>query len=161
MTTNRKVPTSPELPWSWQKIAGWRGQFDRMIRWHRRLTTASDPRDVEDYLYAFFVTCTHVRDWVLAEHAVPQKDLESFCASEDLRLCQDVCNAIKHFSLSDPKQGREFSLAREYVGAGRGRFGGNCTLVLLSLGKQHDAFELADRCVTHWTDFLTKHGHAV
>jgi hypothetical protein len=74
--------------------------------------------------------------WVLAEHAVPQEDLESFCASEDLRLCQDVCNALKHSSLSDPKQGREFSLAREYGGAGRGRFAGDSTLVLLSLGKQ-------------------------
>jgi hypothetical protein len=161
MTSKRGSPPPPELPWSLHKSPGWQGQYDRMLRWHRRLHSARQPDEVEDYLYAFFVTCAHVRDWLLATKAVPQRDLEAFCSREDFRLCQDFCNATKHFSLSDPKQGREFSLAREYVGAGRGRFGGDTTLTLLSRGKQHDAFDLADRCVDQWRGFLRTHGHDV
>jgi hypothetical protein len=90
-----------------------------MLRWHRRLKATKQPNEVEDFLYAFFVTCAHVRDWLLATKAVPQRALEAFCSSEEFRLCQDFRNAIKHFPLSDPRQRREFSLAREYLGVGR------------------------------------------
>ena len=161
MTGRRGSPPPPELPWSLRKSPGWQGQYDRMLRWHRRLKATMRPDEVEDFLYAFFVTCAHVRDWLLATNAVPQRDLETFCSSEDFRLCQDFCNAIKHFSLSDPKQGREFSLAREYLGAGRGHFGSDATPVLLSRGKQHDVFDLADRCLDAWRRFLRSHGHGV
>jgi hypothetical protein len=36
---------SRELPWSWERSLGWRGQYERLCRWRARLRQAPD--DVE------------------------------------------------------------------------------------------------------------------
>ena len=34
------------------------------------LKATKQPNEVEDFLYAFFVTCVHARDWLLATKSV-------------------------------------------------------------------------------------------
>jgi hypothetical protein len=115
--------------------------------------------DVEDYLYAFFLNCFHLREWLQEARVVPQASIERlFRDNQELRLCQDIANATKHRSLVDPKQSREFSLARVYVGKTKGWFEPDTALVVLSEGHQHDALELARRCLDLWDNFLTSNG---
>jgi hypothetical protein len=148
-----------ELPWSWHRSPGWRGQLERVRRWHRRVNTAATPHDAEDYLYAFLQNCYHLRDWISAEGGPPVDRL--FDDIEELRLCRDVCNMTKHRHLTrPPATGAEPSLAREYAGQGRGWFGDDSTLVILSAGKKWDARELAGRCLAAWEDFLREEGAA-
>ena len=144
-----------ELPWSWHRSPGWRGQFDRLRRWHERLHRAANPTDLEDYLYAFFQNCGHLRDWLPPEEFDPKSVAQLFDKSADLQLARDISNMTKHFELSRPAAtGREPSLAREYVGRGRGCFGTDSSLVVLSRGEKHDALELAQRCLRAWKAFL-------
>jgi hypothetical protein len=148
--TPRSKPPDPELPWSWHKSLGWRGQLARLRRWRRRLHATHDLQEAEDVLYAFFQNCYHFRDWLVAEAAVPQVDIDRlFAAHTELRLAGDICNATKHLTLSRPKQPREFSLAREYRGPRRGWFGleESETFVVLSDGAKYEALELADTCM--------------
>lgn len=77
--------------------------------------------------------------------------------SIELRLCRDLSNMTKHFELSRlPATGREPSIAREYVGSGRGWFADDSVLVVLSQGRQFDMRELASRCLRLWEEHLAK-----
>jgi len=155
--TNKAPP--PELPWSWHKSHGYKAQLSRVRRWYRRLSSATVRDDIEDYLYAFFQNCYYLLEWLLSTKIVPQIDIESlFTDNVEMRLCQDICNATKHLSLSKPKMPREFSLAREYVGSTGGWFGNEAVLVVLSQGKKYDAMELAHRCLSLWEGFFRKYG---
>ncbi len=144
-----------ELPWSWHRSPGLRGQLERVRRWHRRLIAASSREDVEDFLYAFFQNCYHLRDW-LQPPAFDRGLVERlFDENVELRICRDICNMTKHFELSKlPFTGREPSLAREYAGIGRGWFEDDSNLVVLSAGEKYDALRLASRCLEIWEDFL-------
>lgn len=156
----KKRPPPPELPWSWHKSLGWRAQFNRIRRWHRRLAGTHEVAEAEDHLYTFFQNTYHLRDWLLHDKAVPQADIEDlFRTHVELRLCGDLCNATKHFLLSAPKQPREFSLAREYRGARRGWFGPERseTFVVMSDGQTYDVLDLADACLRIWERFLHSH----
>jgi hypothetical protein len=154
--TPRQPPPPPVLPWSWHKTPGWRGQYERLRRWHQRLKEATNPLDREDFLYAFFQASNNLRDWLVKLGDTPQSSIEDlYRDSEYLRLGQDVANAIKHGSLSDPKLGQEFSMAREYADPGLGTFTPDSHLrILTPSGKTLDAFDVAARCAGAWEDFL-------
>lgn len=163
MANSPKQPLPPpELPWSLHKSSGWRSQLERVRRWQRRVVVARGSPEVEDYLYAFFQNCYHLRDWLQVEQAVPQTALEEFFrVNVEMRLCQDVCNATKHLKLSDPKLGREFSMAREYIGPSPVPNAPTTTLVLLAGSSKYDAFDLMGKCLGRWEAFLRGQDHAI
>jgi len=162
MATRKSTsPPPPELPWSWHTSLGWRGQLKRIRRWQLRLRAAHDIRDAEDYMYAFFQLCYHLRDWLLSEKVLSESEVEQlFKRNVELRLCGDLANAIKHRKLNRPKQPREPSLAREYCGAGGGWFGParSETFTVLSDGRSFEVRSLADKCLAVWEGALRKHG---
>jgi hypothetical protein len=165
MSTNRRkgkpVP-KPELPWSWHKGQGWTGQLDKMCRWIDRIRRSRDSYDVQDFLFAYFIDCFHLREWLLLEKVVKDAAISSlFKANVELRLAQDLANALKHGSLNDPKQPREFSMAREYAGPDRGWFESDSNLVVLSDGIKYDLLELAHRCLKLWVEFLRSSGRTI
>ena len=152
-------PPPPEFPHSLHKAGGWRGQWQRVRRWHSRLK-ACRATDREDFLYAFFQNCAFVRDWLKNDRPanVNQHELESLVGNHvELRLCQDISNATKHLRLDDPKMPREFSAAREYVPAPLGGDEPSADVVVLADGVKYDALALADRCLDIWQSFLRDH----
>lgn len=59
---------------------------------------ARTPADAEDYLYAFFQNCYHLRDWLLGTYS--QDAIDDFLKSTlPMRICRDVANLTKHFAL--------------------------------------------------------------
>ena len=71
-----------ELPWSWERSPGWRGQYERLRRWRRRLSEV-DTNDLEglfDFILAFFTVCYHLRDWLLRDVPSVQADLDQLFA---------------------------------------------------------------------------------
>jgi hypothetical protein len=151
--------TSKEYPaGSIHSSLGWQGQFARVSRWLDRLMCAPTPDDAEDYLYAFFQNCYHLRDWVLAD--LSTTDIDSFFKdSLPLRICRDVANLTKHFALDrTPAQGHELSVLREYAGVGKGWFEGDTRLVIVTNHQNDgivlDAREVARECMRLWCTFL-------
>lgn len=77
---------------------------------HRWRTRASEPvavaevreaynQRVLDYLHAFFVTCFHLRDWLVNDPSVPFTHHEMDAVlynSVWLRRCADIANGSKH-----------------------------------------------------------------
>lgn len=83
----------------------WREQYYRVKRWHVRLAEAEavDERHLDD-LYAFFVCCFHLKDWLKAD---PTLDPAVGGAAEGLvngnewlALCADLANGSKHLVLT-------------------------------------------------------------
>lgn len=156
----RKTPSRQprELPWSWERSPGWRGQYDRVRRWCAQIFEAS-PDNVDelfDFILAFFTACYHLRDWLAREDPGIQGDLDKlFAASVPLRLGADIANIAKHFDLTHPPRAeRQLSFAREYVSGGAGWFGRDARLIVLSRGEKVDVLDLVVRCESAWTDFL-------
>jgi hypothetical protein len=144
----------PELGWSQHMTGGWIGQAAQMRRWHARMSGATSPEDRYDFSYAFFECAFHLRDWFIDCGAAEKGDLEAlFNAHEELRICRDLANAHKHYSIKWPSQPHPPSEVREYA-PGAGNLRCDVSLTVLSNGQKYDLFQLADRVLAIWEDFI-------
>ncbi len=133
---------------------GWRTQLDRVRRWYCRASAAQAEDDRYDFLYAFFENAFHLRDWLKDTGASSEEDLERlFVESVDMRLCRDLANSHKHYSLRNPSQPAPPTEAQEYAPA-CGNIDRDVSLVILSDGVKHDACELAARILRTWEQFV-------
>ena len=136
---------------------GWEAQLDRVRRWYRRASDVVDAADRYDFLYAFFENAFHLRDWLRDTGAASEGHLERFFAENaDMCICRDLANSHKHYSLRNPSQPAPPSEAHEYA-PGRGNLGSEISLVILSDGTKHDAFDLAGRILRAWEEFIVSH----
>lgn len=150
----------PEVGWSVHMTGGWKSQRDRMRRWHARALAARDSADRWDCLYAFFESALHLRDWLHDTGAATDKSLKLLSDQVPMRLCRDLANAHKHYSLQHPGSLAPPSEALEYS-PGAGNLDADVSLVILSDGTKHDAFELADQVLRAWEHFLAVHDREV
>jgi len=149
-------------------------QFDRTKRWYERIKKIDQgkphnlsfvnlpPKYFYDEVYAFFINCYHLKDWILYDDTVKPLDkgkVEPFMKKEDcMKLCRDICIGIKHL---DPQSrtwsgqvpaftGREFPVS--LAGGPEPIIG-----VKFSIETKKgtiDAFELASECVRKWEEFI-------
>jgi len=143
-----------------------------MKRWYERIKKIDqgEPHDLSflnlpsdyfyDEVYAFFLNCYHLKDWIQNDDAVELKmPVDDFINQHEcMCLCADICNGIKHLrrerrnrSGKDPKfGGRKFSLS----------LGGQPEPIIevkFSIETKTgtiDAFELASECVRKWEEFV-------
>ena len=149
------------------KTDGWRGQYERVKRWHglvQHIGTQRKIGDTEqehDFVCAFFQNCYHLRDWLHNTHAVPAKSLEEFFREhEPMRVCRDICNGTKHWRIDHPSVDAAFSIGREYVPANwpTDRPQLNASWFIICGSTKYDIFQLADACVALWDSFLRTKG---
>jgi hypothetical protein len=82
-------------------------QLKRVERWLSRIQkNESDQIEHQDFLYAFFQNCWHLKDWIKNDDALPPKIR---CGIEDdikrygsLLTCADLANRSKHLVLTKP-----------------------------------------------------------
>jgi len=115
-----------------------------------------------DEVYAFFLNCYHLKDWIQSDDTVKpleKKKVNDFMKqNECMRVCRDICVGIKHLEQKSsplsgqvPKfKGREFSLS---LG------GGSEPIIKVKFSIETktgtiDAFELASECVRKWGEFI-------
>jgi hypothetical protein len=159
-------------------MSAYHEQYDRMKRWYERFAAIDQgrPHDVDsdnylDEIYAFFLNCYHLKDWIKCDSAVPVKDQQAvedhITANRSLRLCADICNASKHLKLETKKDGTHGrsnenpTFGRTHAALQLG--GGNLPTVSLkyevdTANGSKDAFKLATECVSAWDGFLSAHG---
>jgi hypothetical protein len=144
-------------------------QLERTRRYLKRLRQIyaevpylSDTREYyADDVLSFFIHCYHIKDWIIRLNrlGVTQKDVDAFIGAHDeLKICADLCNGIKHCQLTQPpRTGRQPHLAAwEFISSGindemdttRGKFH------ILANGVFHDALDLAERCMQLWDNYV-------
>jgi hypothetical protein len=142
------------IGWSTHRNGGWRGQLDRIHRWHARVVKAAKTgsAELEDFIFVLFQNCHHLREWLEKTSTIPKDEITAFFTkTKELRLCRDLCNGTKHMSLKSASVDAGFSIGREYA---RHEPGG-ARMVLIADDK-YDLLELASRCVVLIDDFTKK-----
>ncbi len=146
-------------------------QLERTRRWLKRLEHASShPNDIndpipaekheeyEDYLYAFFQNCWHVKDWILNDTVAPRglkesvRKLDKQGAIAPLMLCAGVANGSKHLSQSRDAKRRAKTVGEIEVDIDtQGNSQTTYTYkVVDDRGNSHEAIEVARQALQEW-----------
>ena len=148
-------------------------QYERMQRTYDRFREIKSglaykvPSDYEDDIYAFFMHCYHLKDWVKTDKSVKTtkpnigSDVERFIhESEFLSLCADLCNSLKRLELdrSHSSEPRVFGRKRYHYQL---NIGSRSSIKLQWLVQRNnkppiDAFDLATDCIAEWDKFLQR-----
>lgn len=150
-------------------------QFERTQRWYEilnKIRVSNAPEEQADYqvdnIYAFFMNCHHLRDWIINSKVLDQKKVDDFRNLHiELKICRDLCNGPKHLkldhpSIGDPSDqnilGKGVTLHKEYVPFGKSSNTDlpleNSKYVIIADFKKFDVFKLADKCMELWEKFL-------
>lgn len=108
-------------------MPGYREQYDRMKRWYDRFAALNSGRQhnmtADNYLdeiYAFFLNCYHLKDWLRSDSTIPaavQQSVEPHInVNRSLRLCADLCNSQKHLVLRQSRSGENPTLGAKQYG---------------------------------------------
>lgn len=152
-------------------IFGWRGQYERVIRWHQRVVeypptdaSSAEANEYLDYLLAFFMNCYSFRDWFINSHDLTPMQIQDFKTlfQENiyLQLCRDICNGTKHLNYKKPSLDASPSIVRNFVPDpyfGEHAYPGKLLLIHAD-GQVYNLSELATSCVNALRDFLVSHG---
>lgn len=144
---------------------GYKEQFKRVKRWHKRLEEiylgmdhTCDSDYYEDVLYAFFQNCFHLKDWLIESGAINKSRVDSFIESDDdMKICRDLCTASKHLKIGHRPsidkdiriKNRNFSLE---LGTGKSKI--SVIYWIEAAGGVYHAFDVATRCLNLWENFL-------
>jgi hypothetical protein len=148
-------------------------QYERMRRSYDRFReikpglTDKISSDYEDDIYAFFMHCYHLKDWVKNDTSVKTRmpnigaDVERFInESEALSLCADLCNSSKRLELKRDSSGERPTFGRKQyhhqLNLGSGRSIRLEWLVQRNNEPAIDAFQLATECIAAWDTFFQR-----
>jgi len=143
------------LRWSMENIGGWRSQFDRMARWHQRISCSSagpnSDQDRLDFYLSFFQSCYALRDWLVESGVIAKDEMDPLIQTDrSMRLCRDVCNRSKHFRLRrTPSVDGDFSILREYQGENS-----PSSLAIIAGEEKRDLWDVAEGCFRFWHAFV-------
>ena len=152
-------------------ISSYRDQWGRLKRSHQRLKQMDEGQaddihseNYRDEIYAFFMNCHHLKDWLINDPGFPASKTEVDCyinSNKELQICADICNAHKHFRLSKPRSAEEpkvgdlnieSKLTARRVGVVRIEF------TIDTTSGPVDGFKLATKCVELWRTFILGNG---
>jgi hypothetical protein len=152
--------------------SAYRAQYDRMRRWYERFVALDQGRIHDmpseyylDEIYAFFMNCYHLKDWLRNDSSVAthvQQSVETHVNSNrSLRLCADICNSLKHLQLTSSRSGENPDFGKKQFSVSLGP--GLPTTISLKYEVDTssgpiDAFDLATECIGAWETFLTLNG---
>ena len=151
-----------------EKIIGWKDQYDRVLRWYKRISDIDqgilhnrNSGYYEDEIYAFFINCYHLKDWMLNDEALiiteKKKKLNEFIDnSKPMKICYDICNSRKHLKLTTPKIDKETQFGPRQHSLNLGGDGPifSAKYSILCDRETFDAFDLARACIDEWGKFI-------
>jgi len=162
---------------------GYQHQLHRVIRWLYKAQEKSSywpinrnnpprrrgPQEYEDYLYALFQNCWHLKDWIRNDSAAPkalrdavEQTVHKQCTVVALALCADLANGSKHLTL-DKLVRRGAKLIRDTGDFEMDEDGKNAKetykcKVTDDSGKEYDALELAHQALAEWEKLIIDNG---
>lgn len=149
---------------------GWRDQYARMLRSHKRLKNAAGPSSVgsdeaRDALYHFFQDAYHLKDWIKNDAALTRTEKDGveglFSTVPPMQITADLCNGIKHLKLKRTRTGDlGTTLASQSVTiwTAAARPLGQHFWEYTSNGRRGDVLQLADDVVAEWQSWLRGKG---
>ncbi len=148
-------------------------QFERIKRWYdilNQIKNSNSPENQADYqvdcIYTFFMNCFHLKDWLINSN-VDQNAIHKYInENKELKICRDICNGAKHLKLTNPSIGKgsdmnmglRVTLHKEYDPyhevTNNTKPLDNATYVIVADFEKFNVFDLSDKCMELWEDFL-------
>jgi len=140
-------------------------QYRRMMRCYERFAAIDRGRvydksseNYEDEVFAFFLNCYHLKDWIKNDDGsgAAKNEVEDVInSSYPLSLCADICNSHKHLKLRVTRSDEYPRLARTHYSV----HGGTPTTITVKYEIETskgliDAFTLATQCIHEWQSFI-------
>jgi len=147
-----------------KKDSCWVEQFERVHRWHKKVkqirrNQASTTEDDLDILFAFFLNCYHLYDWLKHSKVLAVEVLNKFFRqNEMMKICHDICVGSKHLKINQPLVDSDYRIAREYVPVplSGGQPSSRRTRLIKLNGNIFDMVNIADQSMFAVEDFLHK-----
>lgn len=148
------------LPWSSEKILGWRTRYDAVRRWGDRCRNCYDgdscinDDDFVEFFLAFAIMCYSLRDFAIRTGGISQGEMDQLMGNcESMRLCRDICNRGKHHTLTrTPSGDATWSLSREYIPWSDGEH----KWFLIAEGEKCDPLHLVGECERFWRSLIAQ-----
>jgi hypothetical protein len=141
-------------------------QWNRTKRWLARIE-AQPPVDhvtYDDFIWAFFQNCWHLRDWIHYDLSLPEKlrknVMEEWKRDPSLLVCSDLANGAKHLALDRPRDGAGAKHSHRVfeVVAGDPSQTKLLYYVARGNGERLEAISLARACMRAWGKILRGYG---
>lgn len=144
-------------------------QYHRMKRWYQWIKNpGSNSEFLDDIGSAFFMTCFHLKDWILNDGSLgveKRKKVEKFVNDSPLlEMCRSICDNSKHLKCDDPKvidglKVKKMSVMHNLWGPGAAY----ATIHgFIEIGE--DAYEissLAELCMKEWDKFFIENAISI
>jgi hypothetical protein len=128
----------------------------------KRDGTLLDDEVTSDRFFNFVITGYSLIDWLKHEPTVARSDVEAMYQDQWIKICGDIANASKHFSLTTRTP--IASKVNSQQGFGVGRFGkggfgvGEEGIVIeLNDGSSFSCLELVRKVIETWEEFFRVH----
>jgi hypothetical protein len=122
-----------------------------------------DDEVTSDRFFNFVITGYSLIDWVKHEPTVARSDVDAMYHARWIRICGDIANASKHFTLTTRRP--ITSKVESQQGSGVGRFGkggfgiGEEGIVIeLNDGSSFSCLELVKNVIETWEEFFRLRG---
>ena len=134
-----------------------------MKRWYRRFEEINNGRqhdrssdEYEDDVYAFFMNCIHLKDWIRNDQECQFRDkVEAYVNQTPcLETCRQICNSAKHLTLNQGTPSQMKSRIFEFNIGGPKHETISIRYSVEVNGEKIDAFALASEYVQKWQEFL-------
>lgn len=148
-----------------QSYLGRQGCRHQLDRTRRFLARTQDPQlrdvDFQDMIWAVFLNCYHIRDWVREDPRLTKEQKSALNdkanASALLAMCGDLCNGIKH-SVADRKPTRHGYVETIFPTGSHEAESIDC---IVTAGGEHlSGKKLAAQFVAEWERILQSEGVA-
>jgi hypothetical protein len=91
-------------------LADWPDRIRECRRSHNRR------RDELTFYLCFFAQAFSIRDWLKKQNILTSSELNAAINGDvAMRICRDICNRYKHYTLSDPSIDADFSIQRRLI----------------------------------------------
>ena len=146
------------------KLSTVRDLFEKLER------DATSLRDevTSDRMFNFVVTGYSMIDWINNDPSVPSSaktasEIKSLHKDQWLKICGELANAAKHFTLKSRKPITSSAISSQGYGVGRfgkGGFGVGEEEIEIELnnGTKYGAFDLVNGVIDKWESFFLTHG---
>lgn len=151
------------FPNSAEKVRGWSGLYLSLADWPDRIREChSSPQRLRDELtfyLCFFSQAYSIRDWLVKQGVIKSNEVDAAIGRDvSMRICRDICNRYKHYTLSNPSIDGDWSIQRRVVNP----FVSDEWEWRVVADKQNTSlWELMIRCISFWEALVAAYGLSV
>ncbi|MBO9712692.1 hypothetical protein [Sphingomonas sp.] len=148
------------LRYSAEKIRGWSHLYLSLADWPDRIREChrshNRMRDELTFYLCFFVQAYSVRDWLAKQKILKPNELDAAIQGDiAMRICRDICNRYKHYTIQNPSIDADWSIQRRVINPFSGS---DWEWSVIADTENFALWDLMIRCISFWEALVAAYG---